>query len=114
VSYASSMGERGRPRLDLGDLLAEVENAPPVAAADVVGQLLAETLNASEVAFLIADFGGDAVIRLSHTRRLSTSAGGREIASRGGGGGAVRMAGCWRIKQFGWRRRPAGGGCLLR
>jgi serine phosphatase RsbU (regulator of sigma subunit) len=104
------MGERGRPRLDLGDLLAEVENAPPVAAAEVVGQLLAETLNASEVAFLIADFGGDAVIRLSHTRRLATSAGGREIAERVGLGGsahgrvladqAVRVeeeAGGWRV-----------------
>ena len=43
--------------------------------------MLAKTLNASEVAFLIADFGGDAVIRLSHTARLPRSA-GREIAER--------------------------------
>ena len=76
------MGARGSPRLDLGDLLAAVENAPPVAAADVVGELLAEALGASEVAFLIADFGGDAVIRLSHTARRPTSAVGREIAER--------------------------------
>jgi len=66
----------------LGGLLAAVENAPPVAAADVVGELLAESLDAFEVAFLIADFGGDAVIRLSHTRRLATSASGRETAER--------------------------------
>ncbi|HET7046709.1 MAG TPA: PP2C family protein-serine/threonine phosphatase [Solirubrobacteraceae bacterium] len=76
------MGGRGRPGLNLGGLLAAVENAPPVAAADVVGELLAETLDAFEVAFLIADFGGDAVIRLSHTRRLATSVLGREIAER--------------------------------
>lgn len=76
------MGARGTSRLDLGGLLAAVENAPPVAAADVVGELLAEALDASEVAFLIADFGGDAVIRLSHTRRVSRSVLGREIAER--------------------------------
>ena len=40
------------------ELLAAVEHAPPVAAADVVGELLAEKLDASAVAFLIADFGG--------------------------------------------------------
>lgn len=52
-------------------MLEAVENAPPVAAADVVGELLAERMGASEVAFLIADFGGDAVVRLSHTGRRS-------------------------------------------
>jgi serine phosphatase RsbU (regulator of sigma subunit) len=66
----------------VGDLLAAVENAPPVAAADVVGELLARALDASEVSFLIADFGGDAVMRLSHTRRLPTGAPGREVAER--------------------------------
>ena len=83
------MGERGRPRLGLGELLAAVENAPPVAAADVVGELLAEALDASEVAFLIADFGGDAVIRLSHTGRLSRSGSGSEVAERVPLGGSV-------------------------
>ncbi len=104
------MGGRGRPRLDLGDLLAAVEDAPPVAAADVVGEMLAQTLDASEVAFLIADFGGDAVIRLSHSARRPTSAVGREIAERvaleGSAHGralatqAVRVdeeAGAWRV-----------------
>src|SRR5579859_7273656 len=74
------MGGQGRPRLDLGGLLAAVENAPPVAAADVVGELLAETLDASEVAFLIADFGGEALIRLSHAGSRTTSTLGPEVA----------------------------------
>ena len=52
----------------MGGLLAAVENAPPVAAADVVAELLADTLAASEVAFLIADFSGDALIRLEPYR----------------------------------------------
>jgi serine phosphatase RsbU (regulator of sigma subunit) len=47
-----------------------------------VGDLLAEALEASEVAFLIADFSGDALIRLSHTAALPTSISGREIAER--------------------------------
>lgn len=63
-------------------MLEAVENAPPVAAADVVGELLAERMGASEVAFLIADFGGDAVVRLSHTGRRSIGESGREVAER--------------------------------
>jgi len=91
-------------------LLAAVEDAPPVAAADVVGEVLAQTLDASEVAFLIADFGGGAVIRLSHTARVLRSGLGREIAERvpleGSAHGralaaqAVRVdeeAGAWRV-----------------
>ncbi|MBV8941434.1 MAG: hypothetical protein JO240_06860, partial [Solirubrobacterales bacterium] len=58
------METRRRPRLDLADLLAAVENAPPVAAADVVGQQLGQVMDASAVAFLIADFSGDLLIRL--------------------------------------------------
>ena len=64
----------------MGGLLAAVENAPPVAAADVVAELLADTLAASEVAFLIADFSGDALIRLSHTAAPATSISGVEVA----------------------------------
>jgi hypothetical protein len=88
--------ERRRKRLDVGELLAAVENAPPVAAADVVGELLAQTLDASEVAFLIADFAGDALIRLSHTGtgvmcfdwrggspRLRTSHSGADASAQG-------------------------------
>lgn len=76
------MGARRRERLDVGELLAAVENAPPVAAADVVGELLAETLRASEVAFLIADYSGEAVIRLSHAGARTTSTQGPEIVER--------------------------------
>ena len=53
-------------RLDLAKLLLAVENAPPVAAADVLGKWLAEALDASEVSFLIADLSGRALIRLGH------------------------------------------------
>ena len=66
----------------MGGLLAAIENAAPVAAADVVGDLLAQTLGASEVAFLIADFSGDALIRLSHAGEPSTVTSDRERAER--------------------------------
>src|SRR3954447_9909639 len=61
------MTHRHAARLDLGEVLAAVENAPPVAAADVVGQRLTEALEARGVSFLIADFSGQALIRLGHT-----------------------------------------------
>lgn len=54
-------------RLDLAALLGAVEDAPPVAAVDVLGQLLADALGATAVAFLIADFSGQALIRLGHS-----------------------------------------------
>jgi serine phosphatase RsbU (regulator of sigma subunit) len=53
-------------RLDLAELLMAVENAPPVAAADVLGERLAATFGASEVSLLVADFTGQALIRLGH------------------------------------------------
>ena len=74
------MRERRRARLDVGELLVAVEDAPPVAAADVVGEFLAATLEAFEVAFLIADFSGEALIRLSHAGRVTTSTLGPEVA----------------------------------
>ena len=72
-------------RLDLAQLLGAVENAPPVAAADVVGQRLAEALGATEVAFLIADFSGHALVRLGHyghDASASTRTRGDETADR--------------------------------
>jgi hypothetical protein len=63
-------------------MLAAVENAPPVAAADVVGQQLAEAIDASAVSFLIADFSGDLLIRLSHDQTLPTSSPDRDVAER--------------------------------
>jgi len=68
------MGDRRRAGLDFGKLLAAVEDAPPVAAADVLAEHLGEALGASEVSFLIADFSGEALIRLGH--------GGSETATR--------------------------------
>ena len=71
------MAEHRRPRLDLARLLSAVEDAPPVAAADVLGEQLADTLGATDVAFLIADFSGEALIRLGQ----SGSDGGRSRRS---------------------------------
>ena len=75
----------GSPRgaLDLAELLAAVENAAPVAAADVVGRHLAESLDATDVAFLIADFSGQALIRLGHAGNdAATRTHGEETAQR--------------------------------
>ena len=60
------MPDHTSARLDFGKLLAAVEDAPPVAAADVLGEHLADALGAREVSFLIADFSGQALIRLGH------------------------------------------------
>src|SRR3954464_14678648 len=70
-------------RLDLAELLMAVENAPPVAAADVLGERLAATFGASEVSLLVADFSGRALIRLGHAGRdQNTRTHGRETADR--------------------------------
>jgi serine phosphatase RsbU (regulator of sigma subunit) len=58
------MPELGRSPLELDALLEAVEAAPPIAAADVVGAILAEALAAEEVSFLIADFSGRSLVRL--------------------------------------------------
>jgi hypothetical protein len=58
--------EDGR-RLDLRSLLAAVEVAPPVAAIDVFAAELGDRLGAEEVSFLISDFHGSALVRLSHS-----------------------------------------------
>ena len=65
-------------RLDFGQLIEAVENAPPVAAADVLGARLTDALGAREVSFLIADFSGQALIRLGHA--ASAAAGARKVA----------------------------------
>ncbi|MFL5859209.1 MAG: PP2C family protein-serine/threonine phosphatase [Solirubrobacteraceae bacterium] len=69
--------------LDLARLLVAVENAPPVAAADVLGEWLEESLGAFDVSFLVADFSGRALIRLGHAGvRAGGRAQGRETAER--------------------------------
>jgi len=60
------MADRRRAHLDLAELLMAVENAPPVAAADVLGERLADTFGASRVSLLVADLSGRALIRLGH------------------------------------------------
>lgn len=60
------MTDRRRSPLNLNVLLAAVEAAPPVAAADVVGDALGEALGARDVSFLIADYSGRSLIRLGH------------------------------------------------
>lgn len=77
------MAARRSARLDFWQLSAAVEDAPPVDAADVVGAQLTEAVGARAVSFLIADFSGQALIRLGHA--ASAAAGrtqGRETAER--------------------------------
>jgi serine phosphatase RsbU (regulator of sigma subunit) len=58
--------ERRRSALDFSVLLSALEAAPPIAAADVFGVALAEALDARDVSFLIADYSGQSLVRLSH------------------------------------------------
>ena len=53
--------------IDVGQLLDEVEAAAPVDSVPVVAARLAEMVGAREVHFLIADFTGRAVVRLTST-----------------------------------------------
>jgi hypothetical protein len=77
------MADRRRAQLDLAELLVAVENAPPVAAADVLGERLAETFGASGVSLLVADLSGRALIRLGHAASDEDArTQGRETAER--------------------------------
>jgi serine phosphatase RsbU (regulator of sigma subunit) len=71
--------ERRRTPLNLDLLLSAVEAAPPISAARVLGVALTDTLDAREVSFLIADYSGRSLIRLSHVARGHAGGGsGRE------------------------------------
>jgi serine phosphatase RsbU (regulator of sigma subunit) len=59
--------------VDLRRLLAAVEEAPPIDVVDVLAAELAGMAGASHVSLLIANFSGDAVVRLSHVTRKSGS-----------------------------------------
>ena len=77
------MPDKTEARLDVAGLLAAVENASPVAAADVLAERLSDALGASDVSFLVADFSGRALVRLGHA--AGTAGGrtqGRETAER--------------------------------
>ena len=52
--------------MDFRSLLAAVEEAPPIDVVDVLGAELARAVDAGHVALLIANFSGDALVRLSH------------------------------------------------
>lgn len=52
--------------MDLRALLAAVEAAPPVRVVDVVVAELARMLDARRVSLLIANFTGDALVRMTH------------------------------------------------
>jgi serine phosphatase RsbU (regulator of sigma subunit) len=80
ASTLAAMAPPLTARLNLRDLLAAVEDAPPVAAADAVAAGLAAAVNASGVAFLIADFSGQALIRLGHVGADSVRRQGQETA----------------------------------
>ena len=81
--YGLVVADRRRSSLNLDVLLAAVEDAPPVAAADVFASALADTLDARDVSFLIADFSGRSLVRLRHVARgASRDALGRERAER--------------------------------
>jgi hypothetical protein len=53
------------PRFDLRSLLERVESAAPIDAVTAVADQLAVLSEATEVSFLIADFSGHALVRLS-------------------------------------------------
>ncbi len=77
------MPDERAAHLDFGQLIAAVENAPPVAAADVLGNRLRDALGASQVSFLIADFSGQSLIRLGHAGVAKGGRSqGRETAER--------------------------------
>jgi serine phosphatase RsbU (regulator of sigma subunit) len=77
------MGDGRHSPLNLNLLLAAVEAAPPVAAADVLAAALAEAIDAREVSFLIADFSGQSLIRLGHAGARGTLRWqGKETAER--------------------------------
>src|SRR3954452_12865062 len=77
------MSDRHAARLDFGQLIAAVENAPPVAAVDVLSARMTEALGARAASFLIADFSGQALIRLGHAaNEAARRTQGRETAER--------------------------------
>jgi serine phosphatase RsbU (regulator of sigma subunit) len=63
------------PGLDVGALLRRVEGTAPVDALQAAAEALAEMLGARDLSFLIADFSGHAVVRL--TTGVTGSTGGR-------------------------------------
>src|SRR5438270_5435337 len=59
------MRTAGGPGFDVGAFLGRVEAAAPIEAVEEFGDALAEWVDARRVTFLIADFSGRAVVRLT-------------------------------------------------
>ena len=80
IGETGTVTDRRRSPLNLNVLLGAVEAAPPVAAAEVIGDALSQALGARDVSFLIADYSGRSLIRLSHLPRgaSASAAEGRE------------------------------------
>ena len=70
-------------RFDLGGLLTAAEAAAPVEAIDAVAHTLQRMVSAESVSFLIADFSGDALLRLGNSDSgAATRRQGTETAER--------------------------------
>jgi len=83
VSTYENADPRTSSRLDVGALLAAAEAAAPVEAIDAVADALRDLLGAEDVSFLIADFSGDALIRLGcSSSPPATRRAGPETAER--------------------------------
>ena len=61
------MSAERRPGFDVSSFLERVEAAAPIEAVEEVADALAERAGASRVSFLIADFSGRAIVRLTTT-----------------------------------------------
>jgi serine phosphatase RsbU (regulator of sigma subunit) len=61
------MHASGAPSFDVGAFLERVEEAAPIEAVERVAEALAEWVEARQVTFLIADFSGRSVVRLTST-----------------------------------------------
>src|SRR6478609_6229122 len=80
---APDMDPPASARIDLGRLLDAAEAAAPVDAVDAVAAELQHMVGADSVSFLIADFSGDALIRLGHSSHRSASRrAGQDTADR--------------------------------
>src|SRR3954449_6912632 len=65
------MRESEDPVIDVGALLEKVEAAAPIDAVEAVATALGDMVRAREVALLIADFTGRAVVRLTSAGRVA-------------------------------------------
>src|SRR3954471_18944975 len=70
-AWGLPMREPEDPVIDVGALLEKVEAAAPIDAVEAVATALGDMVRAREVALLIADFTGRAVVRLTSAGRVA-------------------------------------------